>query len=218
MNVLVACEFSGAVRDAFRDLGHEAWSCNLEGVEVEGRYPNYHLEGDVRWFIERPGVVPYWDALIAFPDCTFLTRAGARWYYHPDDRHLPQAERRPHPDYPDRKAHKTRALDFVRYLMSRPIPYIAIENPAGAISTSIRKPDQVVHPWWFGHGEVKKTCLWLDGLPKLKPTNIVEGRTPAVFFEGPGPNRARNRSRTPPGMGIAMAEQWGHLPALGHLA
>lgn len=218
MNVLVACEFSGVVRDAFRRRGHEAWSCNLEGVEPEGEWPNYHLTGDVRWWLEHPGVVPFWDMLIAFPDCTFLTRSGARWFYHPDDRHLAQDQRRPHPDYPDRRQKQRDALAFVRYLMAQPIPYVAIENPAGRISTAIRKPDQVVQPWQFGHGEVKKTCLWLDGLPKLKPTDVVEGRKPAVFFEPPGPDRAKNRSRTYTGIGEAMADQWGSLPALGHLA
>jgi site-specific DNA-cytosine methylase len=190
MKVLVACEHSGVVRDAFRELGHEAWSCDLEGIEAEGRWPNYHLTGDVRLFLgEAPGGGG-WDLMIAHPPCTHLAVSGARWF---KDKVKEQAE----------------ALDFVRELLAAPIPKIALENPVSVISSKVRKPDQVIQPWMFGHGETKATCLWLKGLPKLVPTDVVEGREQRVWKLPPSPDRWKLRSRTFEGIAKAMAEQWG---------
>lgn len=183
MRVLVACEFSGAVRQAFRARGHDAWSCDLapaeDGSEHHYRDSIFHVLARDMW----------WDMMIAFPPCTHLASSGARWF---KDKVEEQAE----------------ALDFVRALMAVPFPY-AIENPIGVIGSTIRKSDQIIQPWQFGHGETKATCLWLSGLPKLQPTNIVEGRGARVWRMSPGPNRARERSRTYAGIARAMAEQWG---------
>lgn len=183
MNVLVACEFSGVVRDAFRALGHAAVSCDLEPSER----PGPHIQDDLLHVLSR-NPLPY-DLLIAFPPCTYLARSGARWHWDTER----QAE----------------ALDFVRAIMAAPIPAIAIENPVGRISTAIRRPDQIIQPWQFGHGEVKTTCLWLKNLPLLEPTKIVDGREPRIWGMGPSKNRARERSRTYGGVALAMAAQWG---------
>jgi hypothetical protein len=180
--VLVACEFSGTVRRAFRERGHDAWSCDLLDAEDGSEY---HLRTDVRQILDAS-----WDLMIAHPPCAHLAVSGARWM----------------------KAKGSlvdEALDFVRALMDAPIPKIAIENPISIISSRIRKPDQIIQPWQFGHGEVKATCLWLKGLPKLTPTNIVEGRHPKVHRMPPSPDRWKERSRTYPGIAAAMAEQWG---------
>src|SRR5574343_1712467 len=183
MRVLVACEESGEVRRAFRALGHDAWSCDLlparDGSE-------YHFERDaleIAWLDD-------WDLMIAFPPCTHLCVSGARWF---KDKQREQAE----------------ALDFVRLLLDAPIPRIALENPIGVISSRIRKPDQIIQPWQFGHGETKATCLWLKNLPKLIPTNIAEGREQRIWKMSPGPDRARERSKTYRGIAEAMAAQWG---------
>lgn len=183
IKVLVACEFSGVVRDAFLALGHDAVSCDLLPSET----PGPHLECDVRCVIGDG-----WDLLIAHPPCTHLAVSGARWF----------AEKREEQDA---------ALDFVMALLSAPVPRICVENPVSVISSRIRKPDQIVQPWMFGHGEVKATCLWLKNLPKLIPTNVVAGRTPRVHHESPSPDRWKNRSRTLRGIAEAMAEQWGTL-------
>lgn len=191
MRVLIACEFSGAVRDAFRELGHEAWSCDLEGVEPEGKWPNYHLHGDCLWFIE---IMP-WDLLIAHPPCTYLCNSGVRWLHN----------------NPERWNKMLDAAHFFNTLLKAPIDKIAIENPImhkHAVPYVLYTYDQIIHPWQFGHGETKATCLWLKNLPKLKPTNIVLGRKPKVHFESLGPNRAKNRSRTYLGIAQAMAAQW----------
>jgi hypothetical protein len=181
MNVLVACEFSGVVREAFREKGHNAWSCDLLPSEDGGP----HIQGDVL------GVVGLgWDLMIAHPPCTHLAVSGARWF----------AEKR---------EEQIEALDFVRALLSAPIPRIALENPVSIISSRIRKPDQIIQPWQFGHGEVKATCLWLKGLPRLIPSEIVEGREPRVHRMPPGPDRWKERSRTFRGIARAMADQWG---------
>jgi hypothetical protein len=182
MRVLVACEFSGIVREAFMAKGHDAMSCDLLPTEIPGQ----HYEGNVRNII-RPD---YWDMMIAFPPCTHLAVSGARWFKN-------------------KKWAQLAALGFVRYLMNAPIPKICIENPIGIISTRIRKPDQIMQPWQFGHGETKATCLWLKNLPKLEPTKIVTGRTARVHLEPPGQDRWKNRSRTYTGIADAMAEQWG---------
>src|SRR3990167_5657729 len=182
MRVLVACEFSGVVRDAFIRAGHEAMSCDLLPSEA----PGPHFKGDALAAIS----CDHFDLMIAHPPCTHLAVSGARWF---KDKAKEQAE----------------ALEFVRALLNAPIPRIALENPVSIISSWIRKPDQIIHPWQFGHGEVKATCLWLKGLPKLMPTKIVEGRHPACWLASPGPDRWKIRSRTYEGIAQAMAEQWG---------
>ena len=187
MRVLAACEYSGAVRDAFRALGHDAMSCDLLPTEQDGP----HYQGDVRDLL-RDG----WDLMIARPPCTDLAVSGARHFA------AKIADGR-----------QERALDFVRELLGAPIPRIALENPVSVISTHIRRPDQVIQPWQFGHGETKATCLWLKNLPPLVPTRIVSGREPRVHRMPPGPDRWKERSRTYPGIAAAMAQQWGSLPS-----
>jgi hypothetical protein len=181
VRVLVACEFSGVVRDAFRALGHTAWSCDLLPSEM----PGPHYQGDVLDILDLG-----WDLLIGHPPCTHLAVSGSRHFWR---KQKEQAE----------------ALDFVRALMDAPVPRIAIENPVSVISTRIRKPDQIVQPWMFGHGETKATCLWLKNMPPLVPTKVVSGREPRVHRMAPGPNRWRERSRTYFGLAQAMAAQWG---------
>lgn len=190
MKVLVACEFSGRVRDAFRALGHEAYSCDLDGTEVPGE----HLQGDVaRWLTGSLVKEWKWDLMIAHPPCTYLAVSGARWFK-------------------GRQRQQEDALEFVRSLMDAPIPRICIENPVSVISSRIRKPDQIVHPWWFGDPETKATCLWLKGLPPLIPTHPVKPNTKSVIHQAsPSWDRRRKRSRTFPGFARAMAEQWGSL-------
>jgi hypothetical protein len=177
----VACEYSGTVRDAFAARGHDAWSCDLLPTERLGN----HIHGDVLQHLHRN-----WDLMIAHPPCTHLAVSGARWFKY---KQIEQAE----------------ALDFVRRLLDAPIPRIALENPISIISSRIRKPDQIIQPWQFGHGETKATCLWLKNLPKLMPTNIVEGREARIHKMPPGPDRWKERSRTFEGIAQAMAEQWG---------
>jgi hypothetical protein len=183
MKVLVACEFSGVVRAAFRARGHEAWSCDF--LPAEDDCP-YHHDGDVRDVLDDG-----WDLLIAHPPCTHLAVSGARWF-------------------PYKQAEQAAALIFVRTLLDAPIPRIAVENPVSIISSHIRPPDQIIQPWQFGHGEVKATCLWLENLPRLQPTQIVEGRVARVHHIPPSPDRWKARSRTLQGIADAMAEQWGH--------
>lgn len=181
MRVLVACEFSGRVRDAFAARGHDAWSCDLIDAEDDGQ----HLRGDVLGIIGAG-----WDLMVAHPPCTYLCSSGARWWK-------------------DRREEQGDAIRFVEALLHAPIPRIAIENPIGILSTVVRKPDQIVQPWMFGHGETKATCLWLKDLPKLVPTNVVDGRDARVHRMPPGPDRWRKRSITYAGIADAMAHQWG---------
>ena len=183
MRVLIACEFSGIVRSAFRARGHDAWSCDLLPAE-DGS--DFHIQGDALDAMKSD-----WDLMIAHPPCTHLAVSGARWF---KDKQKEQAE----------------ALEFVRQLMAAPIPLIAIENPISIISSRIRKPDQIIQPWQFGHGETKATCLWLKNLPTLIPTDVVEGRDARVHKMPPGPDRWKERSRTFRGIGEAMASQWGN--------
>ncbi len=183
MRVLVACEYSGRVREAFRKRGHEAYSCDL--LESEDNSP-YHIIDDCLSVISRN----HWDLMIAHPPCTHLAVSGARWWK-------------------DKQEEQVEALEFVRDLMNAPVERICIENPISRISTAIRKPDQIIQPWQFGHGETKSTCLWLKQLPTLTPTDIVSGRDNRVHRMPPGPNRWKDRSRTYPGIANAMAEQWG---------
>jgi hypothetical protein len=191
MRVLVACEFSGVVRRAFRDRGHDAWSCDL--LPAEDASP-FHYQADVFGVLAE---TYRWDLMIAHPPCTHLAVSGARWF---KDKQLEQAA----------------ALEFVRLLLAAPIEHIALENPISVISSRIRKPDQIIHPWQFGHGEVKATCLWLKNLPLLTPTNIVDGRVARVHREPPSPDRWKNRSRTFEGIARAMAAQW-TVPVLREL-
>ena len=187
MRVLVGCEYSGRVRQAFRDRGNDAWSCDL--LESEDGSP-FHIQGDVI-----PLLADNWDLAIFHPPCTHLAVSGARHF----------AEK-------IADGRQQEALEFVRRLLDAPIPKIALENPVSIISTRIRKPSQIVQPWMFGHGETKATCLWLKGLPKLEPTNIVGGREAKVHRMSPGPNRWKERSRTYSGVAEAMAAQWGLDP------
>ena len=190
MRVLIACEFSGVVRRAFRALGHDSWSCDLLPGEDGSEY---HIQGDVRFFMG-----PHdWDLMIAHPPCTHLAVSGARHFA------AKAADGR-----------QQEALDFVRLLMDAPIPRIAVENPISIISSRIRKPDQIIQPWMFGHGETKATCLWLKNLPKLEATNNVTGREARVHRMPPGPNRWKERSRTFEGIAAAMAAQWGALESM----
>jgi hypothetical protein len=180
VRVLVACEFSGIVRDAFIAKGHDAWSCDLLPTER----PGPHIQDDVLLHLDDG-----WDAMIAHPPCTFLAVSGARWFAK-------------------RWASQAMALMFVRELAEADIERIAIENPISVLSTKWRKPDQIIQPWMFGHGETKATCLWLKGLPKLVPTQVVDGRVPRVHHASPGPDRWKERSRSYPGIAAAMAAQW----------
>ena len=182
MRVLVACEFSGVVRRAFAVRGHDTWSCDLLPSE-DGS--NRHIIGDVRDILNDG-----WDMMIAHPPCTHLAVSGARWFK-------------------DKKKEQSEALEFVRGLLDAPVPRIALENPVSVISSRIRKPDQIIQPWQFGHGETKATCLWLKNLPVLTPTNIVDGREARIHKMPPGPDRWKERSRTFRGIAAAMADQWG---------
>jgi hypothetical protein len=200
MKVLVACEYSGRVREAFRSRGHDAWSCDL--LDSEDNSP-FHYKCDTITLLDQK-----WDLIIAHPPCTYLTVAANKWLYHPEDKHLPTSERRPHPQYPTRYQDMLEAVDFAKMFYDC-ADRVAIENPKGRLSTLWRKPDQIIQPWQFGHGEVKGTCLWLKNLPPLIPTSIVEGREQKVFKMGPSEDRWKERSRTYPGIAEAMASQWG---------
>lgn len=182
MRILIACEYSGRVREAFRKLGHDAWSCDL--LPSDDNSP-YHIQGDVLYVLNDG-----WDLMIAHPPCTHLAVSGARWFK-------------------DKQAEQLEALEFVRTLLDAPIERIALENPVSIISTKIRKPDQIIQPWMFGHGETKATCLWLKNLPKLKPTNIVSGREGRMWKLPPSKDRWKLRSETYQGVADAMAAQWG---------
>ncbi len=181
MRVLIACEFSGTVREAFAILGHDALSCDLLPTEIPGK----HYQGDIFDIIDDG-----WDLMIAHPPCTHLAVSGARWFN-------------------EKQELQKEALEFVQRLMDANISKIAIENPISVISSKIRKPDQIIQPWQYGHGETKSTCLWLKNLPKLQPTNIVEGREARIHKLPPSKNRWKERSRTFAGIAKAMAEQWG---------
>jgi hypothetical protein len=193
MKVLVACEFSGIVRDAFKAKGHDAWSCDLLPTEIPGQ----HIQGDVLAILNDG-----WDLMIAHPECTYLCVSGMHWTTRGlRDPHLTE-----------------NALAFAGKLLNAPIQKIALENPVSIISTRIKKPDQIIQPWYFGEDASKKTCLWLKNLPLLKETNRLPGnnktrrgnQTPSGQNNlGPSPGRWKDRSRTYPGLANAMAEQWG---------
>lgn len=185
MRVLVACEYSGRVRDAFRALGHEAISCDLLPTDATGP----HYQGDVFDIINDS-----WDLMIAHPPCTHLAVSGARHFAAKQASGVQQE-----------------ALEFVRKLLNAPIKHIALENPISIISSKIRKPDQIIQPWMFGHGETKATCLWLKNLPLLTPTNIVEGREARIHKMPPSADRWKKRSETYLGIAEAMAQQWSNV-------
>lgn len=185
MNILVACEESQAVTTEFRIQGHRAFPCDIE--PCSGLYPDIHFQQDVAQLLDSK-----WDMIIAFPPCTHLASSGARWF-------------------PEKIAdgRQQKAIDFFMLLANAKCEKIAIENPVGIMSSKYRKPDQYIQPWQFGHGETKKTGLWLKGLPKLVPTNIVEGREQRIWKMAPSEDRAKNRSKTYSGIAMAMAKQWG---------
>lgn len=186
LRVLVACEFSGVVREAFRARGHDAWSCDLLPTEIPGQ----HLQQDV-FTLLTPGYK--WDLMIFHWPCTNMASSGARWFKEKQKEQRRDVER------------------FIWLMDAASIPRIAGENPIGVLSTRYRKPDQIIQPWMFGHGETKATCIWLKKLPKLVPTKIVEGREPRVHYASPGPDRWKERSRTLKGIAEAMADQWGGI-------
>lgn len=185
MRVLVACEFSGVVRRAFRERGHDAWSCDLLPAEDDA---SEHIQ----WDAIEAAYDGKWDLMIAHPPCTHLSVSGARWFHK-------------------KTVEQLEALAFVKALMAAPIPRIAIENPISIISSRIRKPDQIIQPFNFGDPFRKTTCLWLKNLPKLQYTSNLTTGEQKCWKEPPGPDRWKNRSRTYPGFADAMAAQWGSL-------
>ncbi len=180
MRILIACEFSGIVREAFRAKGWDAWSCDILATEISGK----HIQDDVLKHLDED-----WDMMIGHPPCTHLAVSGARWFK-------------------GKQKEQKEAIEFFMKLVNADIKYIAAENPISIMSTKYRKPDQIIQPWQFGHGETKSTCLWLKNLPKLRPTNIVSGREQRIWKLPPGENRWRERSRTFTGIAEAMANQW----------
>ena len=183
MKILIACEYSGRVRDAFIRAGHEAVSCDILPTEK----PGPHHQGSVLDILNDG-----WDMMIAFPPCTHLASSGARWF----------AEKRA-------DGRQQEGADFFMRMINAPIKRIAVENPIGIMSRSYRKPDQIIQPWQYGHGETKATCLWLKNLPLLQPTCVVEGREPRMWKLPPSKDRAKIRSETYQGIADAMAFQWG---------
>ena len=208
MRVLVACEESQRVCIEFRKLGHEAYSCDIE--PCSGGHEEWHIRKDVSFLLDgncgfrtedniyhkQDGA---WDMIIAFPPCTYLTVAGNRWF--DVEKYGDKAV--------ERYIRQEEAIVFFKLIASANCEKIAIENPVGIMSSKYRKPDQIIQPWQFGHGETKKTCLWLKGIPKLTPTDVVDGREQRIWKMPPGKNRAKMRSKTFPGIARAMAEQWG---------
>jgi hypothetical protein len=219
LNVLIGCEISGLIRDEFRALGHNAWSCDLYDIEdvpphwPQQQWPNYHLTGDVRWWLDPknpPDMGRYtngrgWDLLIAMPPCTYLANIGVQWLYTRDE----QGERRRNPE---RWAQLDEAAQFFNEMLDAPVPHIAVENPTQhkhAIARIPRRYAQGVQPFQFGHAESKATYLWLKNLPPLVPTCIVPPPyTQRVWKMGPGKWRQMDRSLTYPGIAKAMARQW----------
>lgn len=203
MNVLIGCEFSGRVREAFRRRGHRAYSCDLEPAEDGSPY---HLRCDVLRVLNPSSDNTYyrgpaWDLLIAHPPCTYMANSGVRWLW----------ERGTRVRVPERWAQLDAAVKFMGALWSTSIPRVCLENPIMHLYARERfgfDYTQIIQPWQFGHPEVKATCLWLRNLPKLRPTQIVGGRQPRVHHESPGSDRWKRRSRTLQGIADAMAEQW----------
>lgn len=194
MRVLVACEESQVVTAAFRRGGHDAYSCDL--LPTSGKHPEWHIQADALELVKMD-----WDMVLAFPPCTHLSSSGAAWF---EDKR--------------RDGRQQMGVGFfIAFTALDHVPFVAIENPVGIMSTLYRKPDQIIQPWQFGHTEKKATCLWLKGLPPLKPTNDVraemvalpEAQQQRVHWMAPGPERSKNRSKTFPGVAAAMAAQWG---------
>lgn len=187
MKILVACEESQVVCKAFREMGHEAYSCDID--PCSGNHEEWHIQRDVTEVLKDS-----WDMVIAFPPCTDLAVSGARWF----------KEKRA-------DGRQQRSIEFFLLFTNINCKFVAIENPIGIMSSVYRKPDQIIQPWMFGHPETKATCLWLKGLPKLIPTNVVEGREQRVWKMPPSKERARLRSKTYQGIAEAMAEQWSNI-------
>ncbi|MCU7558186.1 hypothetical protein ROU88_03090 [Macrococcus capreoli] len=230
LNVLVACEESQTVCKEFRNLGHNAYSCDI--LKCSGGHPEWHFNQDVFSIIENRGgllqsgeevFLDKWDIMIAHPPCTYLAVSGARWFYHPEDKNLPVEKRRPHPKFPNRAQDREDAVKFFMKLVNANIEKIAIENPVGTINTRYRKPDQIVQPYQFGDSASKSTCLWLKNLPKLEPTNIVGKGDFVILSSGKklpkwysdalsksksSEERRTLRSKTFPGFAKAIATQW----------
>lgn len=188
MRVLVACEESQRVTKAFREKGHEAYSCDIQ--DCSGGHPEWHIQADALEIVKIN-----WDMVLAFPPCTHLSSSGARWH-----------------EQKRMDGRQQRAIGFfLAFTALYHVPRVAIENPIGIMSTVYRKPDQIIQPWMFGHGETKATCLWLKGLPKLEPTEVVNEREQRIWKIPPGHNRAKERSKTFDGIAQAMADQWGDM-------
>lgn len=217
--ILIACEESQATTKAFRELGHEAFSCDL--LPCSGGHPEWHYQCDIFEVINKG-----WDLMVAHPPCTFLTGSGVQWLSHPDDKDLPFDERRPHPKYPNRRQDMLDSAEFVKALYNSDIKHIAIENPVGLLSSRWRKPDQIIQPYMFGDEATKTTCLWLKNLPLILPTKIVGKGERTIFASGKShpkwyadalalaktkQERQTLRSKTFPGMAKAFAEQWGKI-------
>ena len=204
MNVLVACEESQRVCTAFREKGHNAFSCDI--LPCSGGHPEWHTQGDVLPLLKNQDIdgwyfctmdnvthhIEKWDLIIAFPPCTHLAVSGARYF-----------------EQKRKDGRQQQGIDFFMEFTKADCEKIAIENPIGIMSTHYRKPDQIIQPWMFGHGETKATCLWLKNLPRLEPTNIVDGREQRIWRMPPGPERAKERSKTYEGIAKAMANFWG---------
>jgi hypothetical protein len=230
MKILVACEESQAVTKAFRHRGHDAFSCDI--LPSSGGHPEWHFMGDVLSLIKtgkgkletgKMKSVKKWDMMIGHPPCTYFAASGARWYYHPEDSHLPVEARRPHPRFPNRKKERAESYRFFMSLASAPIDKIAIENPVGYINSMWRKPDQIFQPYEFGVSASKRTCLWLKNLPKLKPTKLVSPGERIYFKSGKSQpkwysdalvlskssgERRTIRSKTFKEIAEVIAEQW----------
>ena len=231
LKILVACEESQAVCKEFRRIGHIAFSCDLQ--ECSGGHPEWHFHQDVLEIIKNGGghlqsgeeyyIEGNWDLMVAHPPCTYLAVSGAQWYYHPEDKHLPIEQRRPHPKFPNRAKDREDGAAFFMALANAPIEHIAIENPVGIMSRRFRKPNQIVQPYMFGDEASKATCLWLKNLPNLEPTKIVGKGERVSFASGKSlpkwfsdalvkakttSERQRLRSKTFPGFAKAIAEQW----------
>lgn len=217
LNILVACEASQEVTKAFRRLGYNAYSCDI--VDCYGGLPEWHLKMDIFEAIK----LRKWHLMIAHPPCTFIAGSSVQWLSHPEDKHLPFDQRRPHPKYPTRRQDMKESIEFILALFNSDIGHIAIENPVGLLSSQWRRPDQIIQPYMFGDEATKTTCLWLKNLPPLNPTKIVGKGERTVFASGKShpqwyadalknaktkEERQTIRSKTFPGIARAIASQW----------